>query len=206
MLVIGLTGGIASGKSTVADRFANTHHVPIIDTDRIARQLVTPDQPAFATIVQHFGNTILTAQGELDRSKLRELIFTQPDQKKWLEQLLHPLIRQVVETSLQTLRQQTPPPLYCIIVIPLLVETQAYAWLDDILVIDTDEKNQQQRLHKRDNLTLDQCQKILTNQASRQQRLAIANRVIANNSTLAALAQTVDQQHQHYLAMAKSNQ
>ncbi len=201
MLTVGLTGGIASGKTTAANCFAK-HNVPIIDTDQIAHQLVLPKQPALQAIIKHFGDHILDKQGKLKRDKLRDIIFTNHDEKQWLEQLLHPLIRQAVTEDINTLTQQTNPPPYCIVVIPLLVETNVYDWLDHVLVIDIDETIQLQRLQNRDNLNLSQCKAILTSQTSRQARLDVADVVISNNTTLADLATLVDKQHQQFLKLA----
>src|SRR3990167_4504947 len=132
MLVIGLTGGIGSGKSTVADRFAE-HGAPIIDTDIIAREVTEPNQPALEQIKSHFGAAIIATDGTLDRKKLRDYIFEHPHERLWLEKLLHPLILAQVKHLIQTTRSAP----YCIVVIPLLAESKPFPFIHRILVVDT---------------------------------------------------------------------
>lgn len=208
MIVIGLTGGIASGKSQAAAYFAN-HHVPIIDTDLIARELVAPEQKALNAITHHFGKEILQQDGTLDRTKLRDIIFTHAQERHWLTQLLHPLIRTQVRQRITALKKQhclcaTAIP-YCLVVIPLLVENQAYDLLDRILVIDVDEAIQRQRLQARDQITTEQADAILQAQASRQTRLAAADDVICNNHDLVALKNAVAAQHAIYVKNSKKS-
>lgn len=197
MLVIGLTGGIGSGKSTVADVFA-TLEVPIIDADKIARQLTETDQPAFQAIVRHFGSDILLSNGTLDRKKMRERVFNQPTEKAWLENLLHPLIRQVITKEIAKLSAP-----YCVVVIPLLFETGPYPFLSRILVVDISPDLQIERVRKRDQLTAEQVEKMLQSQVCREERLAGADEVIGNEGDLARLEREVEKMHRYYLGLAK---
>jgi dephospho-CoA kinase len=195
-LVIGLTGGIASGKSSAAARFAALG-VPVIDTDRIARELVTPGQPALAAIAAHFGPDMLDAQGTLRRERLRQWVFADAGARHDLEALLHPLIR---AESLRRIAALRAP--YCIWVIPLLQETGARRDLDRVLLIDCPEELQRQRVQARDGLDAATMDGILVAQASRAQRRAIADDIILNDGTPEALRQAVDERHAAYLALA----
>ncbi len=198
MLVIGLTGGLASGKSTVAAHFA-ARGVPIIDTDVIARELVEPGQPALEQIRAAFGPDALTAEGRLDRAWLKQQVFADPALRRRLEAILHPLIRQDVVRRLPTLRGA-----YCLIVVPLLVESaQAYP-LDRVLLVDVPEALQRQRAAERDGLSPELIEAILASQAGRAQRLAIADDVIVNDADLAHLEAEVARLHASYQEMARS--
>lgn len=192
MLVVGLTGGIASGKTTVANLFQELG-VPVIDTDQLAREAVKPGSIALKKIVEHFGQTILTTDNQLNRRCLRDIIFNQPTEKQWLEQLLHPIIRQAVMSNIEKI---TTP--YCIVVIPLLVENNVN-YIDRVLVVDVDEAIQIQRVMTRDDISKDQAQAILNQQATRQQRLAKADDIIQNDNSLAELTKEVQRLHQTYL-------
>lgn len=204
MLVIGLTGGIASGKSTAAHYFVK-HGVPLIDTDQIARELVAPHQSAFTAIAAHFGSSVLNSDGSLNRKHLRQLIFSNEKERRWLEDLLHPLIREQVSVRLQQLSHKACQTPYCIVMIPLLVESQAYDWLDRILVIDSDEITQCKRLQERDGISLGECKAILSAQISRQKRLAAADDIIDNNEGLLELEAAVAKQHKAYLQLAETS-
>jgi dephospho-CoA kinase len=193
MVVIGLTGGIASGKSVVADEFAKLG-IDIIDTDQIARDMVHPTQPAFKKIVDHFGQTILLPDGQLNRKKLKECIFSNVEEKQWLEQLLHPLIRQEVY---QRLKQVSSP--YCIVSIPLLIETLPHPYIHRILVVDAEPSRQQERLQKRDQLSSEQAGRIMASQATRAQRLAKADDLLENTGSIDALKEKVLALHHRYL-------
>ena len=175
MLVVGLTGGIGSGKSTAAAYFQQLG-VPVIDADQIAHDLVTPGQPALTQIADQFGQHILTEDGQLDRAKLRECVFADPQQRHRLESLLHPLIREEIRRRIA--RLQTP---YVIVAIPLLVETQQFDLVDRVLVIDTEQQLQIERVRQRDHLDSEAIMAILQAQASREQRLARADDIIVNN-------------------------
>ena len=196
MLIVALTGGIGSGKSTVADAFAR-HGVPIIDTDVIARELVSPGQPALAEIVDHFGDEVITPDGQLDRTRLRERIFANPAQRQALEQILHPRIREEVRRQIETL--QSP---YCLVVIPLYTETGDYPCVDRVLVVDTDDETRIRRTMARDRLSREQVQQILASQSSREERLALADDVVDNSNEADQLVEQVDKLHQKYLALA----
>lgn len=198
MLVIGLTGGIASGKSTVAACFARLG-IPIIDADVIARQVTAPGTTALSKIKKHFGVTIINAQGELNRRQLRQLIFADAQERQWLEQLLHPIIQQEI---IRQIAEITAP--YCIVVIPLLIETGPYPFLNRILVIDTDEQTQIARLIERDHFTATQAQQALSLQATRNERLSFANDIIHNNTDFTTLERAVNQLHQSYIKLQKN--
>lgn len=175
---VALTGGIASGKSTVADMFAALG-VPIIDTDVIARQVVQPGQPALDEIRVRFGNEVIDDAGNLDRRALRSMVFADENARLGLEAILHPRIG--AETRRQADAAEGP---YQIIVVPLLVGSPLAKFVDRILVVDCDEEVQLQRLLARDNETVEQARRILSAQASREARLAIADDVISNNRGL----------------------
>lgn len=198
MLVIGLTGGIGSGKSTVASIFAE-FHIPIIDTDEIARQLVMPGQTALQEIIDTFGDDILLPNKELDRKKMGSISFTDNSARKKLEQILHPKIRLEVEKQLANLAVP-----YVIIVVPLLTEKGKYDFIDRVLVVDCEESQQLSRTIKRDKRNKDQIQAILKSQASRQQRNAIADDIIENTGDIAALRQAVSELHKLYLSLGKT--
>ena len=192
MLKIGLTGGLASGKSTVAERFAGLG-APVIDTDVIARELVEPGRPALETIRAAFGPAVLTAAGRLDRAWLKQQVFADPAQRLRLEAILHPLIHRDVIDRLSMLREP-----YCLIVIPLLVEsTQTYP-LDRVLLVDVPEALQRQRAAARDGLSPELISAILASQASRAQRLAVADDVIVNDADLVHLDAEVARLHAFY--------
>lgn len=193
--VIALTGGIGSGKSTIASLFAE-RGVPIIDADIIARELTQPKTSVFSAIIEHFGKSVVLKDGSLNRTQLRELVFANLAERRWLENLLHPLIRKQIEESIKKI---TAP--YCIVVIPLLFENQPYFFINRILVIDTSEKNQMERVAARDHSDPALVKKILQSQVSREVRLAGADDVIVNNGNLAELAGQVDRFHQFYLGL-----
>lgn len=198
MLRIGLTGGIGSGKSTVAALFER-RGVPVIDTDVIAREVVRAGEPALAAIAQEFGNDIVDANGNLDRARLREHVFNDDAARKQLEAILHPRIRAVVR---ERVTQLTAP--YCLIVVPLLVETGFNDLIDRVLVVDVDEAHQVERTSTRDKVPRDAVQKIVAVQAKRPDRLAHANDVITNNGTPAELEREVQELHTRYLALART--
>ena len=196
MLTIGLTGGIGSGKTTVADSFAQ-HDITVIDADQISSQLTQPNQPAFQHILKHFGQAIINEQGQLNRGQLRKIIFDDPKQRTWLEQLLHPLIRKTMQDMVN--KSQTP---YCIVVIPLLSESSAIDFIDRVCVVDTSEQLQIERASLRDDCDSNLIKQIMLSQHDRSRRLAIADDIIDNNSSIEELEQKVTQLHQHYLSLA----
>jgi len=193
---IGLTGGIASGKSVVADMFADLG-VPIIDTDVIAREVVEPGTPALAEICERFGEHFIDAAGNLDRAAMRKTIFTDENARSALEAILHPRIG--AETRRQAYAAGGD---YQIIVVPLLVSSRLIDFVDCVLVVDCDEETQIQRLLARDAETVEQARKILAAQASREERLAIADDVIVNNGTLAETRATVARLDRKYRQLA----
>ncbi|MGD0492182.1 MAG: dephospho-CoA kinase [Steroidobacteraceae bacterium] len=196
-LRIGLTGGIASGKSTVERRLTELG-VPVINADDSARAVVAPGQPGLAAVTERFGNAVLTQDGELDRAALRALIFQSPDKRRDLEAILHPLIR--VHMDRQALTAVGP---YLVLSIPLLVESgTARDRVDRILVVDADESQQVQRLMSRDSVSEGEARSILAAQASRADRLKAADDVLVNSGSVSDLRQAVDRLHQRYLEMA----
>lgn len=196
MLTIGLTGGLASGKTTVANLFAQKN-IDIIDTDIIARELVEPGKPAYQAIVAHFGDDILQDNKCIDRAKLRQLIFDNPRQKDWLEQLLHPLIREQVYIQINIKKS-----LYCIVVIPLLIENYPFPYINHILVVDAPKQLQIERAIKRDNITPILAKKILAEQASQLERLKYADDIIYNDGKTASLEEQVTKLHEKYLSLS----
>jgi dephospho-CoA kinase len=196
MLIIGLTGGIGCGKSTVADYFAQLG-IPVLDADQLARELVAPGHPALEEIVAAFGPEILRADGTLDRTRLRRRVFADPEQRRHLEAILHPRIYAEMRQRSQTLNSP-----YCIWVIPLLLETGKTALVDRVLVVDTPEALQRERVLLRAGMDNDTLDAILRSQVSRNERLRAADDVIANNADLAQLQQRVTALHRRYLALA----
>src|SRR5579862_1017846 len=186
MLVIGLTGGIGSGKTTVAELFAK-YNIPIIDADKIARDLTQKDQAAFTKIVEHYGHAILNKDHSLNRKKLSTIIFNDAKEKNWLEQLLHPLIFERI--SLEINKLSAP---YCIAMIPLLIEVEAYSFINRILVVDTDRDLQIKRVVKRDQLPAEHIEAILNSQLAREGRLSKAHDVIINNGEIEDLIPQVE--------------
>lgn len=197
MYVVAITGGIGSGKTTVANQFAALG-IEVIDADLIAREVVEPGTPALAAIAEHFGAGILDETGALDRRALREHIFSEPAAKAWLNALLHPLIRS--EMLRQCAAAESP---YCLLVVPLLVENRLTGLADRVLVIDVDEATQIERTCRRDGVSREQAEAILAAQASRAERLAMADDVLDNQSgTSEAIRARILALHETYLAFA----
>ncbi len=194
-LLIGLTGGIGTGKSTVCKLFAE-RGIAVIDADAVAKELVALDQPALQAIVQEFGKGIIDAKGRLRRDRLRSIVFSDPERRKRLEKLLHPLI---LEEMLSRANRAGGP--YCILCIPLLVETDQSSAVDRVLVVDAPQALQIQRVMERDHLTIDEIKAIMHAQASREDRLEAADDVIMNASDMTKLAEQVNALHQKYLAL-----
>jgi dephospho-CoA kinase len=197
---VALTGGIGSGKSTIANAFAALG-VPLIDADRIAREVVEPGSPALQRIVERHGPDILTDQGALNRARLREIIFQSPDEKTWLNNLLHPLIN----ARTQQLKALATAP-YVLWVVPLLVENGLQRQADRVLVVDVDEATQIARTIQRDGIDLQQAKNILSAQATRSARLAVADDVINNSGAPADALPQVAALHQRYLTLAATQQ
>ena len=199
--VVGLTGGIGSGKSTIAELFAELG-VPIVDADLVARQVVEKGSPLLAEIAAHFGPEILLEDGALNRAALREKVFNHESEKQWLNQLLHPAIR---HEMLQQLAAQRMP--YCIFMVPLLIENKLTALCQRVLVVDVSEQTQMTRASKRDNNQLALIKNIMQSQVSRSERLQHADDVINNDADLSEslpqLKQKVLDLHHHYLQLAE---
>ena len=194
---VGLTGGIASGKSTAA-KFFGALGVPILDSDQIARDVVEPGQPPLGRLVERFGPSILTPDGHLDRPALREIVFSDPMARADLEALTHPAIGAAMEAR----SAETGGP-YQILVIPLLVEKNLSAHVDRVLVVDCEEQLQLKRLRAREGSTLEQARAILNAQASRAARLKAADDVIHNDTDLNAVREQVAALHARYLDLAQ---
>jgi len=195
--IIGLTGGIGSGKTTIANMFAE-FGIDLIDADIIARQVVAKNSPALNAIAQHFGTSILLNDGMLDRAKLRTEIFADEQKKQWLNQLLHPLIRQHILAKIDTATSQ-----YCLLVAPLLIENKLNEYVNRVLVIDVSESCQIERTTLRDSNNAQQVQNIINSQLARAKRLAVADDVIDNNTNdLQQVQQQVKLLHQQYLKLS----
>jgi dephospho-CoA kinase len=196
MLVVALTGGIGCGKSAVASHLESLN-VPVIDADQLAHQLVKPGSPALLTIQNTFGGDLVDDSGALNRSALRKIVFDDPEQRKRLEEILHPRIREAMEAWIT---QQTAP--YVVLVIPLLFETGQTDLADRVLVVDCEESLQIERVLQRDQLPQEQIRQIMASQVDRQTRLLGADDVIENNGSLEHLIEATERLHFDYLEMA----
>lgn len=196
---IGLTGGIASGKSALEKAFAK-QGVVVADADLLAREVVAPGEPALAAVVERFGRDVLQADGQLDRAALRVRVFGDPDQRRTLEAILHPAIR----ARLEAICRAAPGP-YAIATVPLLTEgggRAAYPWLHRILVVDTPAAVQKARLMQRDGIDATLADQMMAAQASRAERLALADDIVVNDGDIAHLQRAADALHRRYLALA----
>ncbi len=193
---VALTGGIGSGKSTVTRAFADLG-IDVVDADVIARQVVEPGQPALQDIVNKFGPSVLNADGSLNRASLRQKIFSSPADKQWLNHLLHPLIHQ--QTRRQLAEAQS---LWCLWVVPLLVENNLHKLADRVLVVDVDPEIQLTRTMARDHISREEATRILAAQASRDARLAVADDIIDNSGDPAAVMPLVAALNQRYCELA----
>lgn len=198
--VVGLTGGIGSGKSAVSDRFKN-QGIVIVDADVASRVVVEPGKPALASIQEHFGAEMILDDGNMNRALMRELVFKDPTEKTWLEQLLHPLIDEEIEIGLQS---ATTP--YAILVSPLLIEINQVRFTQRVLVVDVPVQVQIQRTMARDNNSAEQVQSIINAQTPREARLERADDVIVNDGDFAELDMEVDNLHRIYLKIAEKRQ
>ena len=196
-IIIGLSGGIASGKTTVANLFNEHFNIDIVDADIVAREVVAVGSDGLKQITDRFGETILLEDGSLNRSKLRELIFSDPTEKQWLNDLLHPMIRNKIDSDLSKV---TSP--YGLLVAPLLVENQMQSMADRVLIVDVPTEVQIERTMSRDNVSREQVASILKSQASREQRLAVADDVIKNHTKNQELLLQITDLHQKYLAIS----
>lgn len=199
MFKVGLTGGIGCGKST-ASRLFRDFDIPVIDADDIAHELVSPGQPALIEITLAFGESMLNPDGSLNRSKLRNLVFSDSQAKAKLEAIMHPLVYAAMQNHIETL---TAP--YCIVSIPLLFETGRIHYVDRILVVDCPLETQIERVKQRDNLDESTIQAIISSQVSREYRLAHADDIIDNTATSADLAENVKKLHNFYLTHCASS-
>lgn len=200
MFVLGITGGIGSGKSAVTARF-EALGIEVVDADVAARTVVAAGQPALDKISQRFGSNILLANGELDRAALRKIVFDSPEERKWLESLTHPLIREEIIKGLQD--AQSP---YVILVSPLLIESGQFHFTQRILVVDVPESTQVERTCARDNNDAVQVQAIIDAQINRAERLAKADDIIENTLGLDHLDSEVARLHDQYLSLASNHQ
>ncbi|HET8940468.1 MAG TPA: dephospho-CoA kinase [Rudaea sp.] len=199
IFIVGLTGGVAAGKSATAQRFAALQ-VPVFDADIAAREVVASGQPALAEIIETFGTTVTTAQGELDRTRMRELVFGNADARHKLEAILHPRIR---ARLIDQVSACTAP--WCIVAVPLLVEAaDDYRWVHRILITDVPREVQMQRLVKRPEIDAVMAANIIAAQAPRAQRLSAADDVIDNTGPLTALDNAVARLHQRYGLSARA--
>ncbi|ARP37336.1 dephospho-CoA kinase [Vibrio syngnathi] len=196
-IIIGLSGGIASGKTTVANLFNEHFNIDIVDADIVAREVVALGSDGLKQITEHFGESILLEDGTLNRSRLRELIFSDPKEKQWLNDLLHPMIRDKIDSDLSKI---TSP--YGLLVAPLLVENQMQGMADRVLIVDVPVEVQIERTMSRDNVSREQVESILKSQASREQRLAVADDVIKNHTKNQELLPQITDLHQKYLAIS----
>ncbi len=195
MKIAGLTGGIGSGKSTVARLFGELG-VHWVDADDVAREVVEPGTPALERIAKHFGTHILTSEGALDRAQLRGIVFQQPEERAWLESLLHPIIRDELIRQLNPENYQLP---YVLLVSPLLLETDQHELVDRIFVIDVPKDVQLERTMARDTNSREQVERIIAAQMSREDRLARADEVIDNDRPLDDVTRQVRELHERLL-------
>ncbi|MGH8613818.1 MAG: dephospho-CoA kinase [Gammaproteobacteria bacterium] len=195
-LRVGITGGIGSGKTTVCELFAELG-APVIDADRIARELVARGQPALAAIIAQFGEDIIGADGELKRERLRSAIFADREKRKRLEQILHPLVYAEIERRTQDIKTA-----YYILCIPLLLESGGASRMDQIVVVDASEALQKQRVVTRDGVSINAVEAMLKAQLDRKERLQAADAVIDNQGDIRSLRRQVLTLHQHFLSLA----
>lgn len=195
MIKIGLIGGIGSGKSTVTKYFGQLN-APIIDADEISRELTKPDTPVYKKIIKYFGEEILSKSREIDRKKLSKLIFSDEKKRLWLEKIIHPCVRKQINDTTKLLK--TP---YCIIDIPLLLETKFPPKVDRILAIDCPESMQIQRACKRSQCSIKHIKAIIATQTNRKERLLHANDIIYNTKSLLELKKMVKRMHEYYLSV-----
>lgn len=194
-MIIGLTGGIGSGKTAVSDSFESLG-IDVVDADLASRVVVQKGKPCLLKIAQHFGEDILTKEAELDRAKLREIIFKSEEEKNWLESLLHPAIANQIQDELNA--SKSP---YTILVSPLLLETNQKDFCSKVLAVDVPVETQVERTLKRDGVSKAQVQAIINSQISRNDRLNLADEVIVNDGTLEDLEIAVKILHEKFLSL-----
>ena len=198
MYIVGLTGGIGSGKTAASDYFALSYDIEIVDADIVAREVVMQGQPALQSIADHFGQHILLEDGSLNRAALRAIVFADPQQRKILESITHPAIRAMIQHKLTISRSP-----YTLLVSPLLFESGQYQFAHRNLVIDVSEELQWQRAAARDNVSSEQIKQIMAAQLSREARLSRADDIAINNGDLAYLHLQLDELHQKYLQLSR---
>ena len=198
MFSVGLTGGIAAGKTTLSNLFVELG-VPVIDTDVISRKLLEPGELGYEQVCNHFGNRIMGRHNEIDRAKLREIVFSNPDKKNWLETMLHPLIYRRSHDAILEYAQSD----YVLVVVPLLFETNFQTLVDRILVIDCPPELQLERLIQRDHIDEALALKMLAQQMSNSARLARAHDIVDNSKNATNLKTQVEALHQRYLQLSR---
>ena len=197
MLIIGLTGGIGSGKSVASDKFKSLGIV-VVDADVASRTVVEPGKPALKEIQDHFGSGIITAEGKLDRNKLREIIATDPEERKWLESVTHPKIGEQITKEISE-----STSVYTLFVAPLLLETNSQEMCSRVVVVDVPKDVQIQRTAKRDKVSSNQVEQMVAAQMKREKRLEKADDVLLNNGTIEDLEKQVEELHKKYIQMAE---
>lgn len=199
VLTIALTGGIGSGKTSIASIFKSLG-VPIIDSDTISKEIILPGKPCFKDIVNEFGEEILTNKGTIDRYKLRDIIFNNDKARIKLENIIHPVVFKNIDTEISLINYP-----YCLVIIPLLIETKSTERFDRILVIDALESLQFERIVKRDDISPILIKKIIKTQAKRKERLHYANDIIVNNGKIMNLNKSINTLHKKYLGLSNNN-
>lgn len=197
MLRIGLTGGIGAGKTTVSDKFHKHYHIPVLDADEISHSLMKPGAAAYHQIIDFFGPAVVLASKQINRKYLREKIFLHPELKKALEEIIHPKVRVEINNKINQLNSH-----YCLIVIPLLIESGMQPLVDRILLVEASKNNQIKRVSQRDHCTPAHVEDILGNQANVQTRRQAADEIIDNNAEIEDLDQQIYQLHKKYLALS----
>jgi len=197
VLTIALTGGIGSGKTSIASIFKSLG-VPIIDSDTISKEIILPGKPCFKDIVNEFGEEILTNKGTIDRYKLRDIIFNNDKARIKLENITHPIIFKNIDIQISL----TNYP-YCLVIVPLLIETKSVKYFDKVLLVDTLENIQFERVTKRDSISPTLLRKIIKTQATRSERLKYADDIIENNNEIGNLNEYINILHKKYLTLSK---
>lgn len=197
MLIIGLTGGIGSGKSVASDKFKSLG-ITVVDADVASRTVVEPGKPALKEIEDHFSSAIITAEGKLDRNKLREIIATDPEERKWLESVLHPKIGEQITKELSE-----STSVYTLFVAPLLLETNSQERCARVVVVDVPKEVQIRRTAKRDKVSPNQVEQMVAVQMEREKRLKKADDVLLNSGTIEDLEKQVEELHKKYIKMAE---
>ena len=196
--VVGVSGGIGSGKTTVTHLFTR-YNIDVIDADLVARQVVQPGTAALQAIIEKLGPQVVEKNGQLNRNQLRTLIFNDPELKHWLNQLLHPAIREQMLVQIQQAKSD-----YCLLSVPLLVENKLDKMVDRVLIVDVSEDTQLQRTLLRDKTNTQQIRAIMQSQATREQRLEVADDILDNNANPETLPPQIEKLHKKYLQLAKS--